>query len=156
MALVLLPCDLPTWPTLQRHLNAMKREVRTAVQLKDALLKIYNLCNTSLEPDEESLGDQRVFDVLCDEVVDTWLSDDERHDLFDSQLPTMVDYALQLKTLKPLRGLHFSLQKQSHVGSGVVHVRGVAAVSTPAVSARCTSRWPRRISVIYDDIRFYH
>jgi hypothetical protein len=44
MALVLLPCDLPTWPTLQRHLNAMKREVRTAVQLKDALLKIYNLC----------------------------------------------------------------------------------------------------------------
>jgi hypothetical protein len=44
MALVLLPCDLPTWPTLQRHLNAIKREVRTAVQLKDALLKIYNLC----------------------------------------------------------------------------------------------------------------
>nr|CAH0108754.1 unnamed protein product [Daphnia galeata] len=68
--------------------------------------------HTSLEPDEESLGDQRVFDVLCDEVVDTWLSDDERHDLFHSQLPTMVDYALQLKTLKPLRGLHFSLQQQ--------------------------------------------
>ncbi|KZS00413.1 Uncharacterized protein APZ42_003279 [Daphnia magna] len=44
MALVLLPCDLPTWPTLQRHLTAMKREVRTAGQLKDALLKIYNLC----------------------------------------------------------------------------------------------------------------
>ena len=72
-----------------------------------------HICSTSLEPDEESLGDQRVFDVLCDEVVDTWLSDDERHDLFDSQLPTMVDYALQLKTLKPLRGLHFSLQQQS-------------------------------------------
>ncbi|XP_046461885.1 uncharacterized protein LOC124208188 isoform X2 [Daphnia pulex] len=113
MALVLLPCDLPTWPTLQRHLNAMKREVRTAVQLKDALLKIYNLCNTSLEPDEETLGDQKVFDVFCDEVVDTWLSDDERQDLFDTQLPTMVDYALQLKSLKPLRGLHFSLQQQS-------------------------------------------
>ncbi|XP_045024136.1 uncharacterized protein LOC116923912 isoform X3 [Daphnia magna] len=113
MALVLLPCDLPTWPTLQRHLTAMKREVRTAGQLKDALLKIYNLCNTSLEPDDESLGDQRVFDVLCDEVVDTWLSDDERQDLFDTQLPTMVDYALQLKSLKPLRGLHFSLQQQS-------------------------------------------
>ncbi|KAK4005264.1 hypothetical protein OUZ56_006979 [Daphnia magna] len=68
--------------------------------------------HTSLEPDDESLGDQRVFDVLCDEVVDTWLSDDERQDLFDTQLPTMVDYALQLKSLKPLRGLHFSLQQQ--------------------------------------------
>ena len=74
---------------------------------------VQHICSTSLEPDEESLGDQRVFDVLCDEVVDTWLSDDERHDLFDSQLPTIVDYALQLKSLKPLRGLHFSLQQQS-------------------------------------------
>ena len=74
---------------------------------------VQHVCSTSLEPDEESLGDQRVFDVLCDEVVDTWLSDDERHDLFDSQLPTIVDYALQLKSLKPLRGLHFSLQQQS-------------------------------------------
>lgn len=72
-------------------------------------------CSTSLEPDDESLGDQRVFDVLCDEVVDTWLSDDERQDLFDTQLPTMVDYALQLKSLKPLRGLHFSLQQQSKI-----------------------------------------
>lgn len=44
MALVLLPCDLPTWPTLQRHLNALKREVRNGPQLKEALLKIYNLC----------------------------------------------------------------------------------------------------------------
>ena len=69
--------------------------------------------STSLEPDEEPLGDQRVFDVLCAEVVDTWLSDEERQDLFDTQLPTMVDYALQLKSLKPLRGLHFSLQQQS-------------------------------------------
>jgi hypothetical protein len=69
--------------------------------------------STSLEPDEETLGDQKVFDVFCDEVVDTWLSDDERQDLFDTQLPTMVDYALQLKSLKPLRGLHFSLQQQS-------------------------------------------
>ncbi|KAK4005266.1 hypothetical protein OUZ56_006981 [Daphnia magna] len=50
MALVLLPCDLPTWPTLQRHLTAMKREVRTAGQLKDALLKIYNLCNVYRAP----------------------------------------------------------------------------------------------------------
>ncbi|XP_059350663.1 uncharacterized protein LOC130693764 isoform X2 [Daphnia carinata] len=113
MALVLLPCDLPTWPTLQRHLNTLKQEARTGGQLKECMLKIYNLCNTSLEPDEEPLGDQRVFDVLCAEVVDTWLSDEERQDLFDTQLPTMVDYALQLKSLKPLRGLHFSLQQQS-------------------------------------------
>lgn len=69
--------------------------------------------STSLEPDDEPLGDQHVFDVLCDEVVDTWLSEEERQDLFDTQLPTMVDYALELKNLKPSRGLHFSLQQQS-------------------------------------------
>ena len=43
MALVLLPCDLPTWPTLQRHLNSLK-QVRDTVQLKDALFKIHSLC----------------------------------------------------------------------------------------------------------------
>ena len=69
--------------------------------------------STSLEPDDEPLGDQRVFDVLCDQLVDTWLNDEERQDLFDNQLPTMVDYALALKSLKPTRGLHFSLQQQS-------------------------------------------
>ena len=43
MALVLLPCDLPTWPTLQRHLNSLK-QVRDTVELKDALFKIHSLC----------------------------------------------------------------------------------------------------------------
>lgn len=43
MALVLLPCDLPTWPTLERHLKTLE-QVRTGAALKDVLMRIYGLC----------------------------------------------------------------------------------------------------------------
>lgn len=58
------------------------------------------------------MADQSVFDALCD-LVESQMSEKERKDLFDAQLPTMVDYALRLQSLKPSRGLHYSLQQQS-------------------------------------------
>ena len=64
-----------------------------------------------MEPDEEA-GDQSVFDGLV-HFIDTSLDDEERKTLFCSQLPVIIDLALELKTLKPPRGLHFSLQQQS-------------------------------------------
>ena len=68
--------------------------------------------STSLEPDEE-VGDQSVFDGLV-LFVGSVLGDEERMLFFRSQLPLLVDSALQLKMLKPPRGLHFSLQQQSN------------------------------------------
>ena len=68
-------------------------------------------CSTSLEPDDEA-GDQSVFDGLV-LFIESTLGDEERSIFFKSQLPVIVDYALQLKMLKPPRGLHFSLQQQS-------------------------------------------
>ena len=69
--------------------------------------------STSLEPeDEPGLGDQSIFDMLA-HLVD----EDENSSgnlFFNIQLPTMIDFALQLKNLKPIKGLHFSLQQQSN------------------------------------------
>lgn len=68
------------------------------------------------------MPDQSVFDALCDRMMgsdedderENWMSEQERREFFDVHLPTMADYALQLKSLKPVRGLHYSLQQQSN------------------------------------------
>ena len=43
MALVLLPCDLPNWPTVQRHLTKVK-DAQNAEQLTEVMHRIHDLC----------------------------------------------------------------------------------------------------------------
>ncbi len=80
-------------------------------------LLLFILFSTSLEPEEFECGvDQTVFDLLAQLVddADGSFSPTERCAFFNIQLPTMIDFALQLKSLKPTKGLHFSLQQQSN------------------------------------------
>jgi len=43
MALVILPCDLPWWPTVQRHLTQLSM-ARNSKDLIDSMQKIHNIC----------------------------------------------------------------------------------------------------------------
>jgi len=43
MALVILPCDLPWWPTVQRHLTQLSM-ARNSKDLIDIMQKIHNIC----------------------------------------------------------------------------------------------------------------
>lgn len=43
MALVILPCDLPWWPTVQRHLTHLSM-ARNSKDLIDSMQKIHNIC----------------------------------------------------------------------------------------------------------------
>lgn len=109
MALVMLPCDVPWWPTLVRHLQQIG-EARTPAEFTEGMLKIHSMCNVGLDPDEPERPDQTVFEALklLLEEMDTA----EREHFLQHTGPAMVRRALDLKNLKPPGGLHFSLQQQ--------------------------------------------
>ncbi|KAJ4435283.1 hypothetical protein ANN_17893 [Periplaneta americana] len=52
MALVILPCDLPWWPTVQRHLTQLSL-ARNSKDLIEGMQKIHNMCNSVPEVDYE-------------------------------------------------------------------------------------------------------
>ncbi|CAG0922472.1 unnamed protein product [Notodromas monacha] len=111
MALVLLPCDLPTWAAVQKHLSQL-RAARSEPQVIDCLTKIHQLCCVSLDPDEDE-SEAHSFAML--QTYLSSLGDAEQAEFYDTTLPTIVDYAMKLKTLKPTeRSLCYSLQQQSH------------------------------------------
>uniref|UniRef100_A0A146LEU2 poly(ADP-ribose) glycohydrolase n=1 Tax=Lygus hesperus TaxID=30085 RepID=A0A146LEU2_LYGHE len=110
MALVMLPCDLPWWPTIVRHLTQIS-EATNIKEMIDPMQRIHNLCNVGLDPDESDAPDLEVFNGLEKFLMES-LDDDERSVFFTQTLPCMAKRALDLKRLRPPNGLHFSLQQQ--------------------------------------------
>ncbi|XP_021924536.1 uncharacterized protein LOC110832134 isoform X3 [Zootermopsis nevadensis] len=110
MALVILPCDLPWWPTVQCHLTQVS-QARSSKDLIDGMQKIHNMCNIGLDPDDDDKPDLTIFGGL-EVFLDSEMTEEERCHFFEVTAPSMVHKALQLKQLKPAGGLRFSLQQQ--------------------------------------------
>nr|XP_014283182.1 uncharacterized protein LOC106685156 isoform X3 [Halyomorpha halys] len=109
MALVMLPCDLPWWSSIQRHLTQAAKSA-DADELIDSMLKIHNMCNVGLEPEEIETSVEDVFSGLKD-FLNNDLSDEERLGFYNFTLPCIAQRALDLKRLRPPSGLKFSLQQ---------------------------------------------
>ncbi|XP_077293936.1 uncharacterized protein LOC143916623 isoform X2 [Arctopsyche grandis] len=109
MALVMLPCELPWWTSVQRHLKHLLLASSTT-KFIDGMLKIHDMCNISLDPDEDE-KDPNLFDGLYD-FLENDLTNEERTHFMEHTLPSIVRRALHLKHWKPATGLVFSLQQQ--------------------------------------------
>ncbi|KAK6633241.1 hypothetical protein RUM44_003842 [Polyplax serrata] len=111
MALVILPCDLPQWCSLQKYLSSLSTAT-DAKQFTDGMLKIHNLCNisTGLDPDEPEMADPKIFSQL--ETFLTNLPNEEKSYFYTKTLPIMARRALNLRSVKPANGFYFSLQQQ--------------------------------------------
>ncbi|KAJ8913560.1 hypothetical protein NQ315_017111 [Exocentrus adspersus] len=109
MALVMLPSDLPWWDNVKRLLKKISKTKNTH-ELIEGMQKIYEMCNISLDPDEEVVDPQQFIGLL--NFLDNDLTSEERSVFLSKTLPNMVDRALSIKDLRPKRGLHFSLQQQ--------------------------------------------
>ncbi|KAJ8971140.1 hypothetical protein NQ314_000872 [Rhamnusium bicolor] len=109
MALVMLPSDLPWWDSVKRHLIKISNTKNT-LALIDGMQKIYEMCNVSLDPDEEIVDPQHFVGLL--NFLDNDLTSEERSIFLNKTLPNIVSRALRIKELRPKGGLHFSLQQQ--------------------------------------------
>uniref|UniRef100_A0A023EX02 poly(ADP-ribose) glycohydrolase n=1 Tax=Triatoma infestans TaxID=30076 RepID=A0A023EX02_TRIIF len=109
MALVMLPCDLPWWPTIVHHLTQISTATN-AGDLIESMQRIHNLCNVGLDPDEAETSDVDVFNGFH-QFLDE-LNDEEKFSFFNHTLPCIAQRAIDLKRLRPPNGLHFSLQQQ--------------------------------------------
>ncbi|KAG5878658.1 hypothetical protein JTB14_015594 [Gonioctena quinquepunctata] len=85
-------------------------ETKNSIELVERMQKIYEMCNVSLEPDEETVDPQQLAGFL--NFLDNDLTNEERITFFSKTLPNIVSKALKIKELKPKGGLHFSLQQQ--------------------------------------------
>ncbi|RZF38316.1 hypothetical protein LSTR_LSTR012103, partial [Laodelphax striatellus] len=114
MALVMLPCDLPWWSTIEKHLNSISvSQTESDLDgLISAMQAIHALCNIGLDPDEPDNSDPTLFEGLKT-FITTSMDDKERNTFFTSILPSLTRRALQLKSLRPPNGLHFSLQQHN-------------------------------------------
>ncbi|KAF5270474.1 hypothetical protein FQA39_LY08352 [Lamprigera yunnana] len=110
MALVMLPCELPWWPTVQRHLTKLL-SAKTTRDLIEGMQNIHELCNISLDPEDEEKIERESFVELLN-FLDNELAEEERNHFLTDTLPSMVNRAINLKKWKPKGGLHFSLQQQ--------------------------------------------
>jgi len=71
-----------------------------------------------LDPDDDDKPDLTVFGGL-EIFLDSDMTEEERCHFLEVTAPSMVHKALQLKQLKPARGLHFSLQQQGMRSIGI-------------------------------------
>lgn len=110
MAHVLLPCDMPSWIDVQRHLSHL-RLARNPDELITGMQKIHAMCSINLDPDEMSSPP----DPLRFEAFKTYLTDlpeADRTKFFKVTLPNLVNNAIRLKILKSIEGFQFSLQQE--------------------------------------------
>ena len=130
MALVMLPCELPWWESVQSILSKLL-ECKNTTELIEGMQNIHNMCkyaankfivsditlwcfrSVSLDPDED-LPDPEQFIGLLN-FLDNDINNDERSDFLRKTLPNIIKVALRLKELKPTGGLHFSLQQQCKI-----------------------------------------
>ncbi|XP_019867161.2 uncharacterized protein LOC109596122 isoform X2 [Aethina tumida] len=109
MALVMLPSDLPWWESVKKQLKKIANTKNTQ-EIIDCMQKIYEMCNVSLDPDDD-LTDPQQFTGLLN-FLDNDFTNEERSNFLNKTLPNIVKHALLLKEKKPNGGLHFSLQQQ--------------------------------------------
>ncbi|KAG8199815.1 hypothetical protein JTE90_000906 [Oedothorax gibbosus] len=110
MAHVLLPCDLPSWSSVQRHL-ALLKTCRDGKQLADAMNTIFDMCSVSLDPDDAALpleGHPGIVEL--GRFVDEVLSETERGRFLKETIPKLATRAAELK--RPSAGFLYSLRKE--------------------------------------------
>ncbi|XP_031769648.1 uncharacterized protein LOC113523100 isoform X2 [Galleria mellonella] len=112
MALVMLPCDLPWWTSVQRHLKHLLL-ASSPSKLTANMLKIHDMCNIGIDPDDD-VKDPDLMKGL-EKFLEEELTEDERSHFLDNTIRIMVNRALHLKRWRPPKGLMFSLQQQSDV-----------------------------------------
>ncbi|XP_047032907.1 uncharacterized protein LOC124639532 isoform X1 [Helicoverpa zea] len=112
MALVMLPCDLPWWTSVQRHLKHLLLASSPA-KLTASMLKIHDMCNIGIDPDDD-IKDPELMKGL-EVFLEEEMTEDERRHFLDNTIRIMVNKALHLKRWRPPKGLMFSLQQQSDV-----------------------------------------
>nr|CAD7267926.1 unnamed protein product [Timema shepardi]CAD7579175.1 unnamed protein product [Timema californicum] len=117
MALVMLPCDLPWWPQLQRHLTQLTL-AHSSRELVEGMQRIHNMCNIGLDPEDDDSPDNTVL-VGLEKFLENDMAGEERRHFLEKIIPAMVDRALKMKQLKPAAGFHFSLQQQGGFGVAV-------------------------------------
>ncbi|XP_026726213.1 uncharacterized protein LOC113492759 isoform X4 [Trichoplusia ni] len=112
MALVMLPCDLPWWTSVQRHLKHLLLASSPA-KLTSNMLKIHEMCNIGIDPDDD-IKDPELMKGL-EVFMEEEMTEEERRHFLDNTIRIMVNKALHLKRWRPPKGLMFSLQQQSDV-----------------------------------------
>ncbi|XP_014471645.1 PREDICTED: uncharacterized protein LOC106742842 isoform X2 [Dinoponera quadriceps] len=147
MALVMLPCDLPWWPAVVKQLDKAAA-ARKSQELIDAMQRLHDMCNISLDP-EEDVQDPDLFAELA-----TFLDEDldlaEREQVFTKTIPRMVERAKALRSTKPPQGLHFSLQQQ---GDSIEY--SYAFVSSLIANA-FFSTYPKRTTKTHPTLRDFN
>ncbi|KAL6255201.1 hypothetical protein P5V15_013539 [Pogonomyrmex californicus] len=147
MALVMLPCDLPWWPAVVKQLDKAAL-AKTSEDLIDAMQRLHDMCNISLDP-EEDVQDADLFSMLGT-FLDNELDLAEREQVFTKTIPRMVERAKALKSTKPPQGLHFSLQQQ---GDSVEY--SYAFVSSLIANA-FFSTYPKRTAKTHPTLRDFN
>ncbi|XP_046976553.1 uncharacterized protein LOC124542670 isoform X1 [Vanessa cardui] len=112
MALVMLPCDLPWWTSVQRHLKHLL-VASSPAKLMGSMLKIHDMCNIGIDPDDD-IKDPELMKGL-EVFIEEEMTEEERRNFLDNTIRIMVNKALHLKRWRPPKGLMFSLQQQSDV-----------------------------------------
>ncbi|XP_053680386.1 uncharacterized protein LOC128731302 [Anopheles nili] len=110
MALVMLPCDLPWWSNVQKKLTQIE-EATTLDGVLEVMQKLHELCNVSLDPDEDG-KDTSVFEGLR-HFVERTMDEPERAHFLGHTIRALARHARGLKQHRPPRGLSFSLQQQA-------------------------------------------
>lgn len=108
MAHVLLPCDVPTWPEVERHLSQL-RFAHSPEQLVADMQRIYDLCCVGLDQEEPPREEIRL-DLLKRFLKS--LPADESRRFFEATLPALIGSALRLRELRPTGGFLYCLQQQ--------------------------------------------
>ncbi|XP_012218074.1 uncharacterized protein [Linepithema humile] len=147
MALVMLPCDLPWWPAVVKQLDKAAL-AKNSEDLIDAMQRLHDMCNISLDP-EEDVQDSNLFSKLAT-FLDKDLDLAEREQVFTKTIPQMVERAKALKFTKPPQGLHFSLQQQ---GDSVEYT--YAFVSSLIANA-FFSTYPKRTAKTHPTLRDFN
>ncbi|OXU28965.1 hypothetical protein TSAR_015795 [Trichomalopsis sarcophagae] len=145
MALVMLPCDLPWWSAVTKQLDRAAA-ARTSADLVDAMQRLHEMCNISLDP-EEDIQEPDLFVGLA-RYLDEDLSSTEREHVLTKSIPRIASQAKALKTHKPPQGLHFSLQQQ---GDTVEHSYAfVASLIANAFFSTYPKRTPKTHPTLKD------
>ncbi|XP_074110651.1 uncharacterized protein LOC141534908 isoform X3 [Cotesia typhae] len=135
MALVMLPCDLPWWPAVVKQLDKAAL-TRNPQDLIGAMQRIHDMCNISLDPDEDE-QDPDLF-VGFAKFIDEDLGPVEREQMFVKTIPKIVERAKALRNTKPPQGLYFSLQQQGD------HVEYSYGFASSLVANAFFSTYPKR------------
>ncbi|KAI8430026.1 hypothetical protein MSG28_000472 [Choristoneura fumiferana] len=97
MALVMLPCDLPWWTSVQRHLKHLLLASSPA-KLAASMLKIHDMCNIGIDP-EDDVKDPELMKGL-EQFLTEEMEEEERRHFLDNTIRIMVMTAKQWLTIE--------------------------------------------------------